>query len=69
MGRVSVSAARIAVVTCTSLYIQKTFRRFRRSKRFFFEEKKQKTFAHWPCGRFSSAVQDRTFFGYFFSKK
>jgi hypothetical protein len=40
------------------------------SKRFFFEKKKQKTFAN--CGRWPGCCQrpqERKFFGYFFSKK
>jgi len=39
------------------------------SKRFFFEKKKQKTFAHWPRWRGATKANQQKFFGYFFSKK
>jgi hypothetical protein len=39
------------------------------SKNFFFEKKKQKTFANWATGLSPARAQDQKFFGYFFSKK
>jgi hypothetical protein len=39
-------------------------------KHFFFEKKKQKTFAHWgPGHRYCHRPQDQKFFGSFFQKR
>jgi hypothetical protein len=39
-------------------------------KNFFFEKKKQKTFAHWGLLRQARHTPpEQKFFGYFFSKK
>jgi hypothetical protein len=35
----------------------------------FLKKSNQKTFANWPPGGSTSAVQDQKFFGYFFEKK
>jgi hypothetical protein len=40
-----------------------------RRKRFFFEKKKQKTFAIWPGGWNGRRARTRSFFASFFSKK
>jgi hypothetical protein len=39
------------------------------SKRFFFEKKKQKTFANWPPGVAASRSKGLKVFWFFFSKK
>jgi hypothetical protein len=39
------------------------------SKRFFFEKKKQKTFAKWAPGVSPALAKDQKFFCFFFFKK
>jgi hypothetical protein len=39
------------------------------SKRFFFEKKKQKTFANWASGGETSTDKDQKFFASFFHKR
>jgi hypothetical protein len=39
------------------------------SKRFFFEKKKQKTFANWASGCDTSTDKEQKFFGSFLQKR